>query len=210
MLACSAFGDGTVQFQNNPVSRFYLYTDAVLFSNLVTSATLGSQDTTGNGYASPGVLDVGLVWGATAASVSTIYDGTLAGIEHIGPNPGVLAGAGVFSVAGTIPGISYYFQVYAWDSSFGDSLAGMQACVAAGGYFGASSAGAANQVYGAVGAPLFVPAGQEVGPPAVLFGSAGNVFTKTIVLDAPEPTSLLFAALGAAGLLLFGRCKLKA
>jgi hypothetical protein len=210
ILACSAFADGTVQFQNNPVSRFYLYSDAIVYLNVVTSATLGSQDTSGNGYGSSGVLDVGLVWGTTSSSVSTIYGGTLAGIENMAVDAGFLSGNRVFSVTGTIPGNSYYFQVYAWDSSFGDSLAGMQACVAAGGYFGASSAGSANQTYGAVGAPLNIAVGSEdpdgIGTP--LFGSSGNVFGQTIVLDAPEPTSLMLAATGAVGLLLFGRRKL--
>lgn len=202
MLTGSALADGTVQFQNNVVTRFYFFTDATFGSNLVTSATLGSQAPDG-GYGSSGVLDVGLVWGTTAASVSTIYGGTLAGIAQIGSLPGEIAGDNNFSVAGTIPGNYYYFQVYAWDSAFGDTLAGLQACVAAGGFFGAASAGAANQTYGAVGAPLWVPV--SPGPPAPgtpIFGPSQNTFSRTILLDAPEPTPLLLAVTGVTGFLL--------
>ncbi len=211
MLARAAFADGTVNFQNSLAAGIYLYDDTVLKSNLVTSATLGSQDTTGNGYASGGVLDAGLVWGTTAASVSTIYGGTLAGIEHIGSAAGRLDGTPNFSVAGTISGDNYYFQVFFWDSSFGDSLAGMQACVSSGGYFGAASAGAANHTYGVIGAPLNIMVGEPL--PAVgtpIFGALGNVFARTVILDAPEPTSLLLGATGAIGLLLCGRRKSKA
>jgi hypothetical protein len=207
-VASSALADGTVYFQNGINTRFYLYTDAVLASNVITSATLGSQDHTPTDYGSTGVLDVGLVWGTTVASLSTLSGGTLAGIEHIGTQvPGELNGTQFFIVSGAIPGNDYYFQLYAWDSSFGDSIAGMLACVAAGGYFGAASAGNANQTYGAIGTPIFTAVNPVDGPGTVIFGDSESTFGRTIVLATPEPTTLLLGATGALGLLLFGRRK---
>lgn len=200
LIVRGAFADGTVQFQNHGPSWIYLFSDAVTLSNQVTSATLGSQDP--GGYGSAGVLDAGLVWGTTTASVSTIYGGTLAGIENIGSIPGQLAENSVFHVVGTVAGNSYYFQVYFWDSSFGDSLAGLQACVASGGYFEAASAGAGNQTYGAVGAPEYVAVGPDAGPGAFLFAPVG-LFGKTVILDSPEPGTLLLAGAGGTLVLLF-------
>ena len=204
-MAPSAFADGQVDFQNNPTTGFYLYDYTTLTANLVTSATLGSQDGLGD---STGVLDVGLVWGTTAASVSTIYGGTLAGIEDIGPRPGILAGNASFTVLGTNPGDEDYFQVYAWDSSFGNSLAGLQACVAARGYFGAATAGFGNTTYGAVGAPLMFTLEQPPPSPGTpIFGTTGGYFDKTILLESPEPGTFALGGLGAAALLLFRRRK---
>lgn len=211
MLACRALADGTVAFNNFGGAFIYLYTDAIHNRNLVTSATLGSQDSTATGYGSTGFLDAALVWGTTASSVSTIYSGTLAGIERIGAVPGELAGNAIFTVTGTVPGNSYYFQVYFWDSSFGDSLAGLQACVASGGYFGAGTAGD-NPTYGAVGAPISVAVAPDYGPGTPIFGASINapMFGRTVILDAPEPGTLLLTASGTVGLLLLGRRKLKA
>jgi hypothetical protein len=215
LLAGSAYADGNIYFQNTVTSRIYLFNDAVISSNLVTSATLGSQDP--GGYGSTGVLDAGLVWGTTASSVSTIYGGTLAGIENIGVSisnpvgvPGELAGNPLFDVPGTVAGDSYYFQVYFWDSSFGNSLAGLQACVAAGGYFGAASAGAANQTYGAVGVPLYILLNPSNGPGTIIFGATGSLFGRTVILDAPEPGTVLLAGVGGAALLLLYRRRLRA
>jgi hypothetical protein len=212
-LAFSAFADGTVSFQNGGLTRVYLYDYATLTTNPVTSATLGSQDPVG-GYGSSGVLDVGLVWGTSASSVGTIYGGTLAGIATISSMyPGefsgnALYGAAAFPVPGTNPDDVDYFQVYAWDSAFGNSLAGMQACVASGGYFGAASAGFGNTIYGAIGAPLQINLGNAppaAGPP--LFGTGGNQFRKFIVLSSPEPATIAIGGLGAAALLMFRRRK---
>jgi hypothetical protein len=206
MLACSAFADGSVSFANSLASAIYLYTDAIHNQDMVTSATLGSQDQTGMGYGSTGYLDAGLVWGTTASSVSTIYGGTLAGIERIGSRPGELAGNPIFDVAGTVPGDYYYFQVFFWDSSFGDSLAGLRACVAAGGYFGSAGAGDANPAYGTVGTPVYTQVAPVASPGSLLFGFPDQgLFGSTVILDSPEPGTLLLTAAGAAGLLLFRR-----
>ena len=210
-LASSAFADGTVQFENTVATRIFFYNYGNPATTLVTSATLGSQDL---GYGSSGVLDIGLVWGNSASSVSSLSGGTLAGIAQISSTyPGeffgnALYGAATFPVPGTNPDDADYFQVYAWDSSFGDSLAGMQACIASGGYFGAASAGFGNTIYGLIGAPLQVTLGQA--PPAAgtpLFGTSGNVFGKMVILSSPEPATIVLGCSCAAAMLLFRRRK---
>jgi len=121
---------------------------------------------------------------------------------------GDIAGNPDLAVIGTNPGDVDYFQLYAWDSSFGDSAAGLEACIAAGGYFGAATAGQGNTIYGAIGAPQQVTL--AAGPPnvsTVIFGTFPGAFGRTVLLASPEPATLTLGCIGGAALLLFRRRK---
>ena len=169
----------------------------------MTSGTLGSQD--GGGSGSTGVLDVGLVWGTSASSASWYDGGTLAGIERIGSTPGQLAGNRAFSIAGTTPNETIYIQVYAWDSTYGDSLAGYEANLVQNYAVGAGVG--MNSVTGEELAPLQWTLGPTGGPGTAIFGTAGNVFGKTYLPALPEPGTVALGGLGTAALLVFRRRK---
>jgi hypothetical protein len=194
MLGSRVFADGFVGFSNNVSTRIFIYDYATLTANPVTQGPLGPQD----GGSSTGILTVGLVWGTSANSVNT-----LAATSFIDFMPGVFAGDAHYGISGTNPGDTDYFQVFAWDSSFGTSLAGMNACIAAGGIFGAATG--TPGVYGSIGTPLaFTLAGV---PPASapLFGTSPGFFTGFTVMSAPEPLPVALAGSGAIALLLFRR-----
>ncbi len=63
-------------------------------------------------------------------------------------------------------------------------------------------AGTGNQTYGAVGAPEYVAVEPDAGPGAFLFAPVG-LFGKTVILDSPEPGTLLLAGAGGTLVLLF-------
>ncbi len=206
LMTVSMFGQGTLSFQNGGTSAFYFQsTDP---ANKVTSAELGQQPLSGS--LSTGVLDVGLFWSFT--SFNNISGGTLAGIENIaalpsvGNVPGVLNGISNFQIAGTNPNDSIFIQIYAWDSAYGNSQAGLEACLAAGDVFMACSAGAANTAYGFIGNPLKVTLGPTAGPGTPIFGTLSTEFGKTVYVT-PEPGTIVLGSLGAAALLLFRRRK---
>jgi hypothetical protein len=195
MLGSRVFGDGFVGFSNNVSTRIFIYDYTTLTANPVTLAPLGSQD----GGSSTGGLIVGLAWGTSANSVNTLA--VTAPIEFI--TPGVFAGDAHTGVPGTNPGDTDYFQVFAWDSSFGTSLAGMNACIAAGGIFGAATG--TPGVYGSIGAPLAFTLGGVPPASVPLFGTSPGFFTGFTVISAPEPVPVALVGSGAIALLLFRR-----
>jgi hypothetical protein len=199
-MSLDGFAQGVASFQNGGTSEFYF--GSVNTNNRVTSAPFYQQPASGS--TSTGVLDVGLFWSYT--SFSDLSSGTLAGIENIGSLPGQLAGNVSFPIPGTNPGDTVFIQVYAWDSAYGNSQAGMEACYAAGDIFMACSAGQANTVYGAIGAPLERLLNASPAPGIPLFGTLSTEFGKT-VYPTPEPVSGITGGLGAAALLLFRRRK---
>ena len=79
---------------------------------------------------------VGLFTGPTAATATSLVATASMGSEPA-YGPGNIAGNQNLFIPGTNPGDTDYFQVAAWDASFGDTLAGMNACIDAGGYWGA-------------------------------------------------------------------------
>jgi hypothetical protein len=122
----------------------------------------------------------------------------------------------LLNIPGTSENEEVYLQIFAWDGSYGDSVAGLEACLDAGGFFGATSAGNVNSTYGAIGAALQLPEiglGPPVGPGTPIFGSFGGEteFGRTIVLASnqyvPEPGTIAIGGLGAAALLLYRRRK---
>jgi hypothetical protein len=148
-----------------------------------------------------------LFW--STSQFNTINGGTLAGIENIGSTAlGQLAGNLSFPISGTTPAETVFMQCFAWDNSYGDSAAGLQACVNAGGFFGATTAGNANSTYGAIGSAITVVLGES--PPApgsIIFNTPDGYFHRTILLSTPEPSTIGLAGLGAAALMLYRRRK---
>jgi PEP-CTERM motif len=188
VLTVGAFGQGYVNYQNAISTQFYFNSTASA-ANKVSSVTIGAQ--TGNG--SSGVVDVGLYW--STAMFTDPAQATLADIATMSATAGTIAGNPVLPISGTSPGESVYLQVFAWDSTFADPDSAM----AAGAYFGASSAGAGNTVYGAVGAPIvLVLSGGPPDAPQSVFGTAGQVFGRTVLLQSPEPGTFAIAGLGVA------------
>ena len=204
-VVASAGAQGTLFFQNSLTSSIYINGTGI--GHRATSATIGAQ--TGNG--STGVIDVGLVWGTSADDVNTLQ-----GIEGIGTAAGILGGvpaiADNYGLTGTSPGDTVFVQIFCWDSSFGDSLDGMNACLAAGGLFAAASG--TPGVYGSIGAPLSFTLGQPQGPGTVIFGTTPGVFgpseglfNNMELVASPEPATMTVAGMGIVALLFFRRRK---
>jgi len=198
-LALSGFAQGYANFQNTISTQFY-FTSTASTANKISSAALGGQSATVVS-GSAGVLDVGLYWSTSAFTDAA--QGTLAGIVNIGATAGTLLGNGSLTFGPTTsPNETVYVQVFAWDSTY----ATPDAAHAAGGAFGASSAGQVNSTYGAVGAPLLMTLGAAApAPGGVIFGTAAPFFPRTIVLAGPEPGTIAIGGLGAAALMLFRR-----
>lgn len=190
--ALTAMAQGTMQFQNLGTSPVRI----VRGTATVTANALQSDN-----------LVVAMFWGNSASNVVN-----LGGTALMSVTAGVIAGSTVFPVAGTAPNDVLFFQVAAWDQSFGTTLAGMQACIAAQGVWG--SAGSAwtgfigSPGYGVLGPALSFTLGPTAGPGTVMFGgpTATGVFHFFATGgNVPEPSTLALGGLGIASLLLFRR-----
>lgn len=193
--AVGCYAQGTMQFQNTVFSRITITDNG---SNVVaTSASIGAQ----TGTTSTGVIDVGLLWGTSSAAIEP----NLAAVFTMNASGGTFAGNGNLPVSTTSPGDLDWFQVVAWDSSYGNTLAGMEACITGGGFWG--SPGSAQ--YGTLGAALQFTLGPNPSPGTVMFGSAATtgVFHGFNLTSSPEPATMALGGLGAAALLLFRRRK---
>jgi hypothetical protein len=194
-MAVSGFAQGTVGFQNAVTTEFYFGT---VSGGVLTASSVVPASST--------VIDVGLFYSATA--FSTLSAGTLGGIVQIGTAAGQIHGSAAYEPNGVNGGDVDFYQVFAWDASYGSSLAGLEACVAAGGFFGASSAGVGNTTYGFIGNSISITANTSPASGAPIFNTSGNSFGKTVILSStPEPTTIALGGLGAAALLLFRRRK---
>jgi hypothetical protein len=196
--ALSGFSQGgTVSFQNNVTTSIFYAPDIFPTPTKVASGNLPGG----------GPLVVGLFWGTTAASVNTLVAtaeiGSFAG-QFNGNDPHLIGGV---SIPGTNPNDVDWFSVIAWDSSFGTTVAGEQACLAAGGFWG-SATGNPN-LYGVVGTPLQFTLGATEGPGNLLFDtpSTPGFFQAFDVNVAPEPSTIGLGCLGATALLLLCRRK---
>jgi len=185
----SCFAQGTVIFQNAIGSAIY-YNNSSSTSNKVSSGTLTPTSVN----PTPGSLDVGLVWGTSAAQLSTIQGGTLAGIEQISTAAGVLNGAIVFPLPGTTALNSYFINVLSWDSSYGDTLAGAAEAEAAGAWFGSVAAGPGNTVYGALGTALSLPTGASTGPGTPIMEGLASMASASFFRTRRSLQRLLWAA----------------
>jgi hypothetical protein len=183
-MALSAFAQGTIFFQNfDETSEIYYKPDYIHAPVPVASGNLI------NGV---GPLVVGLFWGNSASSVTT-----LAATAEIG-SPGFISG-GTVQVAGTNPGDTDWFEVVAWDSSYGTTYAAEEACRLAGG------------PWGSAGGPLQFPLGATSGQGTFIFqqiefpnGLFGGI---SLNIPAPEPSTIGLGCLGATTLLLLRRRK---
>ncbi len=190
------FLDGTIQFQNGAEAPIFYSFDGAPSTIKVAS---------GNIPYGGGPLVVGLFWGTSAGSVNT-----LAATAEIGPNPGLFNGdigsVGGVLIASTQPNYEDWFEVIAWDSNYGTTLAGEQACLAAGGLWTSAN----SSVYGDPGTPLQFTLGPSSGPLGTpIFGSLATtgVF-HTFYLDiSPEPSTIGLSCVGGLALLLFRRRK---
>jgi hypothetical protein len=182
MAACSAFSQGTLQFQNGATTAIYTNT---------------TPDGGTRGKAAPGFLYYALLWGNTAADAQSGAN-VSATVGNSATSYGVIAGSANFAIAGTNPGDTDYFQMIAWQASFGTGFAGYQAALA-GGIAGSS-------------AVLPFVLGPSSGPGTVIFSSTDPTKFQgfdigPLPLYTPEPTTLAIGSLGAAALLLFRRKK---
>jgi hypothetical protein len=208
-LAVSGFAQGTVIFQNaiGTAIKIPTYDGGGLITGS-NNAVAGALPAVPGGFSTGGVLDVGLVWGTSAAQLSTITGGTLAGVVPIGTAAGQIAGSTVFGIPGTSPNNVDFIAIYMWDSSYGNTLVGALACETAGGWFGSAAAGAGNTIYGELGTPLSFTLGPTPGPAQPIFGTTAGFYGKTVLLtQSPEPATVALGGLGAAALLIRRRRK---
>lgn len=198
----TGFAQGTIQFQNGNTSPIYVSTNLSTsqpVGNKATSGTIAQQP--GSTSSSSGVIDIALLWGTTAGTVTNI-----AGVVNMSATAGVIAGNNNFAVNGTAPGDVDWFEVVAWDSSYGNTMTGEAAAVAAGAYWGSPGA----TTYGVIGPALQFTLGPNPSPGTVIFGSPSSgagffhLFTLT---TSPEPGTIALGGLGAAALLFFRRRK---
>jgi len=192
--ALSGFSQGQINFQNALTSQLW-YNSTVAPGVKVTSGTIAS---TGVGT-STGVIDVGLFWSTVAFTDAA--QATLASTATIGATAGTISGGTVvLPVAG---GSTVFVQVFAWDSTY----ANPDAAMAAGAFFGASSAGV-TPTYGTVGAAeQVVNLTVSPAPANVIFGTGAGQFGRLVLLQGPEPTTIAIGGLGAAALLMLRRKK---
>jgi len=202
--AVSGFSQGQVFFQNAGTSQLY-FNSSASSANKVTIGSIASQPAAAS--TSTGVVDVGLYWSATAFTDAA--QGTLADTVTINTTTaGDIAGPGTFAISGAPSGTGtdFFVQVYAWDSTY----ATPDAAIAAGAYFAAWSAGAANATYGLSGAAQEI-FNATVSPAAgiPIFGTGAGQWGRAVMLvqQGPEPTTLALGGLGAAALLMFRRRK---
>jgi PEP-CTERM motif len=202
-MALSGYAQGFINFQNAITTQFYFNSTAAT-ANKVSSASIESQAAAlPLQYTSTGVVDVGLFWSTAAFTDSA--QATLAETVTMSATAGTLAGTASLGLTGTAPNQQVYVQVFAWDSTY----ATPDAALAAGAYFGASSAGQTPAVYGTIGAAQLVTLGAGAPAPAgVVFGTSAPFFPRTVLLqNTPEPATIALGGLGAAALLLFRRRK---
>ncbi len=190
-MALGGFAQGTIQFQN-------FFAAPILYSFDGAPSTI--RVASGNIPYGGGPLVVGLLWGTSAGSVNN-----LAATTFIGPNPGLFDGddphIGGLQIAGTNPGDTDWFEVVAWDSNYGTSLFGEEACLAADGLWCSAN----STTYGVPGGPLPFTMNSSEGPGNPIFGTPGTTgYFQLFYLDiSPEPSTIGLSCVGGLALLLF-------
>jgi hypothetical protein len=189
-LALNGFADGTVLFQNSLISAIKIYN----FVTLTTAPATPADD-----------LVVGLFWGTTPGTATSLV-ATTSIITLPDGNSGIIAATIGLPIPGTNPGDTGYFQVAAWYASYGATAAGMNACIAAGAYWGASGS-TAYGVFGpataiTLGSPPPYPGTPIFGPP----NETGLLHGFTIT-GTPELGTITMASFGAFVLFVFRRRK---
>jgi hypothetical protein len=187
-VAASAFAQGTVNFSNNG-------------STLVMDETTAAAVPNAGGFvqllwAPSGTAAGGYTGGQTLASWLTANPGWSAidsSIKAIGPVAGRFLG-GPVTVPTATPGAAIQAAVASWTGNFSSFDAAVNA--------GDQRSGISSSFAVTTGNPTVTPPGTA----AVITG-AGQFSGLTVVPVVPEPSTLAFAGLGAAALLIFRRRK---
>jgi hypothetical protein len=193
VMAASAYGQGTVAFQNNGTSTVKIGTSSS------DPAAVGAPIT---------VTFVELLW-ATSGTAYTPWDTSQnlsqwlaanpgwsaisASIKSVSPTPGRFNGGTISATPLNPAGDVIRAVVAGWTggfASFDQAYASGTAFVGLSGLFTVDT-----------GDPTTTPAGT----PGALTGTGG--YTGQVLVQVPEPTSFALAGLGAAALLIFRRRK---
>ena len=189
-MALSGFAQGTIWFANTDYSKIF-YADPV---GINPPVPVGPENLPGGGP-----LVVGLFWGSSASTVTTLgATASMGSGGYFGGNEGLPLGT--VQVPGTNPGDTDWFAVVAWDSSYGTTYAAEEACRLAGG------------PWGSMGGPLQFTLNptQGLGTDIFYLGEGyppTGTFRGMVLNITPEPSTIGLGCMGAAALLLLRRRK---
>jgi hypothetical protein len=183
VMATGAFAQGIINFGNSATT---------LVSQTVNGATSTINGPAGSFY-----------FGLLVAAPGTVDPKAFTFTGVMATNSGAAAGRFIYNGAQVPasfwgPGVSKSYEVAGWSSSLGAAFNAAWLTSAPNGLFGLSAIG--------TGAAGGTDASGNALPPYPLFGGTG-ITSGFGLTNAPEPTSMALAGLGAAALLIFRRRK---